>query len=117
MIAFQRGQIWVVNFDPSVGHEYKKIRPALIIQQDRYIPLSSLLTVIPLSSQTAKRVELDVLIGKDAQNRLMRNSLLKTCQISSFDKSRFIKYIGTVNNKIMKLADTRIQWFLLGKFV
>ena len=27
MSNFQRGQIWLVNFDPSFGHEYKKIRP------------------------------------------------------------------------------------------
>ncbi|MBN1999823.1 type II toxin-antitoxin system PemK/MazF family toxin [candidate division KSB1 bacterium] len=33
----QRNQIWLVNFDPSFGHEYKKIRPALILQNNEYI--------------------------------------------------------------------------------
>ena len=64
MSTFQRGQIWLVNFDPSFGHEYKKIRPALIVQNNRYIESGNLLTVIPISSQITKRVELDVLLKK-----------------------------------------------------
>lgn len=115
MKPFQRGQIWLVNFDPSFGHEYKKIRPALIVQHDRYIPTTTLLTVIPLSSQLTKRKVLDVLITKDAQNRLMKDSLLKTSQISSFDKRRFIKYVGTLNDMLIKQIDTQIQSFLFGK--
>ncbi len=115
MTPFQRGQLWLVNFDPSVGHEYQKIRPALVIQQNRYIPLSNLLTVIPLSSQTTKSVAIDLLIPKDAQNRLMKDSLVKTYQISSFDKSRFIKYIGHLNPTQMNQVDMQIQLFLFGK--
>ncbi len=115
MKPFRRGQIWLVNFDPSVGHEYRKIRPALIIPHDHYIPLGNLLTVIPLSSQTAKLGTCDVLIKKNKQNRLMKDSLLKTYQISSFDKSRFIKFIGILNHDIMKQIDVQIQCFLFGK--
>ena len=37
MRPFQRGHVWLVNFDPSVGHEYQKVRPALIIQQNTYL--------------------------------------------------------------------------------
>lgn len=115
MKTFQRGQLWLVNFDPSLGHEYRKIRPALIIQHDQYISNRSLLTVIPLSSQTAKIIDLDLLIYKDKHNRLMKNSLLKTRQISSFDKRRFIKYIGRVDKVTMQEVDHRIQQFLFGK--
>ncbi len=115
MKPFQRGQLWLVNCDPSVGHEYQKIRPVLVIQQNRYIPLSNLLTVIPLSSQTAKSVALDLLIPKDAQNHLMKDSLVKTYQISSFDESRFIKYIGHLNTTQMNQVDTQIHLFLFGK--
>ncbi|MEW5767983.1 MAG: type II toxin-antitoxin system PemK/MazF family toxin [bacterium] len=84
MSKFARGQIWLVNFDLSFGHEYKKVRPALIVQNDRYIESSNLLTVIPISSQTIKQTALDILIKKDSQNRLMTDSLLKIKQISSF---------------------------------
>ncbi len=115
MKPFQRGQLWLVNFDPSFGHEYKKIRPALIVQHDRYISTTTLLTVIPLSSQLTKRMVLDVLIPKDAQSRLMKDSLLKTSQISSFDKRRFIKYVGRLNDDVIQHIDTQIHCFFFGK--
>ena len=114
MMKYQRGQIWIVNFDPSIGHEYKKVRPALVVQHDRYISSGSLLTVIPVSSQVAKRTELDVILEKNDQNRLMKNSLLKTKQISSFDKKRFLKFIVTFDEQTMKTVDNNIQLFFFG---
>ena len=116
MRPFQRGHVWLVNFDPSVGHEYQKVRPALIIQQNTYLAGAlSLLTVIPISSQVIKRSELDLLVTPDSQNRLLKPSLLKTQQISSFDKRRFIKYIGTLNDDTLHRIDEQLQLFLFGK--
>lgn len=114
MKKYQRGQIWLVNFDPSIGHEYKKVRPALIIQDEVYISSGSLLTVIPISSQITKLTELDVVLEKDPHNRLMKNSLLKTKQISSFDKKRFVKFIGTLDKQTMRTVDNNLQLFLFG---
>lgn len=112
MSSFRCGQIWLVNFDPSFGHEYKKVRPALIIQNNSYIESSDLLTVIPISSQITKQTELDILLRKDTQNRLMTDSLLKTKQISSFDKRRFIKLVGFANEETMKKIKMTIGDFL-----
>lgn len=112
MSKFQRGQIWLVNFDPSFGHEYKKVRPALIIQNNKYIEYSNLLTVIPISSQITKQTELDILLRKDSKNRLMTDSLIKTKQVSSFDKRRFIKLIGIINEEAKKKVKENIQIFL-----
>ena len=90
----KQGEIWLVDFDPSFGHEYQKVRPALIVESDVYISLGNLVTVVPISSQIHKSGILDVLISKDTANRLMSDSLAKTRQISSFDSRRFIKKIG-----------------------
>lgn len=30
----RRGEVYLVSFDPTVGHEIKKTRPAVIIQND-----------------------------------------------------------------------------------
>ena len=43
MPEFKQRQIWLVNFDPSFGHEYRKVRPALVLQANAYIQLSNLL--------------------------------------------------------------------------
>lgn len=112
MKRFRRGQIWLVNFDPSFGHEYRKVRPALIIEKDEYIPSGKLLTVVPISSKTTKQTPLDFLLEKDSKNRLMNDSLVKIKQVSSFDKRRFIKYIGIVNPETMKQIDRNLRLFL-----
>ena len=112
MKVYQRGQIWLVNFDPSFGHEYRKVRPALIVENDEYINAGSLLTIVPISSQTTKQTSLDVLLEKDSQNRLIIDSLIKIKQVSSFDKRRFIKHIGFVNTKMMETIDKNLCLFL-----
>ncbi len=30
-----RGELWLVNFDPAIGHEIKKSRPAVIVQNEK----------------------------------------------------------------------------------
>jgi mRNA interferase MazF len=95
------GCIYLVNFDPSIGREYRKVRPALVVQSDTIISISPLVTVIPVSSKIDMRQAHDILIVRDAKNRLLSDSLIKTYQISSFDKRRFIHYIGKANESVM----------------
>jgi mRNA interferase MazF len=114
MKKFERGQIWLVNFEPSFGHEYQKVRPALIIQNEKYIDSGNLLTVIPISSQIANPEELDILIKVSEQNRLMKDSLLKMRHISSFDRRRFIKLVGVAGKETMDKVDRCLQLFIFG---
>jgi len=109
---YKQGQIWLVNFDPSFGHEYQKTRPALIIEADVYLPLGSLITVVPISSQVSKSNLLDVMLPKDEANRLISDSLIKTRQISSFDQRRFIKLIGACIPSILQNVLSNVSLYL-----
>jgi len=111
-MKFKQKQIWLINFDPSFGHEYQKVRPAVIIEDSLYIQSGNLITVIPISSITGKPVELDVYLAKDNTNRLMKDSLIKTHQISSFDNRRFIKYIGDCNPQVFKDLQENVKKYL-----
>ena len=111
-MVFAQKQIWLVNFDPAFGHEYRKIRPALILQDTKYINIGNLLTVVPISSRVEKRVELDVLLAKDKNNRLVKDSLVKTYQISSFDKRRFIKYLGLCDDEVFNSIQKNVIDYL-----
>ncbi|MFQ5677642.1 MAG: type II toxin-antitoxin system PemK/MazF family toxin [bacterium] len=42
----------------------------------------------------------------------MKDSLVKIKQVSSFDKRRFIKYIGNVNLETMKQINRNLRLFL-----
>ncbi len=95
------GHIYLVNFDPSVGREYQKVRPALVIQSNRITADSDLVTVMPISSKVEKAEPNDIIIKKSTSTRLLHDSVVKVRQISSFDKRRFIHRIGNVESNIM----------------
>jgi len=95
-----QGEIYLVNFEPSVGREYRKVRPALVIQSKKID--SSLVTVMPISSNIQSWQDPDILVQKDTKNRLMCDSVIKVRQVSSFDKRRFIKKIGEVNSPVIR---------------
>ena len=109
---YKQGDIWLVDFDPGIGHEYQKVRPALLLENSNYVSLGNLLTVAPISSQIQKAGLLDVLIPKNDMNRLINDSILKTRQISSFDKRRFIKRIGTCQADVLASALQNVVLFL-----
>lgn len=112
MREFQQGQIRIINFDPSFGHEFKKVRPDLIVQSNDYMEYGSLLTIIPISSKIEKKVELDVFLPRTTNNRLMKDSLIKTRQISSFDKKRFIKFVGNCEVNVLQLVKDMLRRYL-----
>lgn len=102
------GGIYWVIFDPSVGHEYKGKRPAVVIQSDAQLSKSNLITVMPLTSQITKLHKDNILVKADKQNCLYTDSLIKVHNIQSFDVARFVKKTGVMDNSIMQ----KIQEYL-----
>ena len=108
----KQGDIYLVKFDPSVGHEYQKTRPALIIQSQETIKNSSLVSVLPITSKLENYEEPDVPIERDSTNRLSTDSLIMVRQISTFDKSRVLGKIGEVNSPVLR----RVRGYLRKHF-
>jgi len=98
------GNIYFVNFAPSVGHEFQGVRPAVVIESDRQLAKSNLVTVMPLTSKIDKAHSDDIFVKQTKNNGLFRDSLIKVHNIESFDQSRFIKKIGKLdNNELQKI--------------
>lgn len=97
----KQGDIYLTDFDPSVGHEYKKERPSVIVSGNSVIKGSALITVMPITSNIINKDSANIEIKKDAINKLHKDSLIKVRDIYSFDQTRFKAKIGTVSDSIM----------------
>lgn len=95
------GEIWSVVYLGSIGHEYKKDRPVLIIESNQQLNITNIITLVPLTSKIENKHEDDILVKKNNINGLKYDCLIKPHHISSFDRSRFIRKIGEVDEEIL----------------
>lgn len=93
----KKGEVYLVNFDPTIGHEAKKKRPAIILSNDIHNQFSPLATVAPLSSNTKNVYPFEVYIPRGLAN-LDADSKIMIIQLRSVDKKRLLKKIGSIDN-------------------
>lgn len=55
MRDYRYGSIWLVNFEPSIGTEIKKTRPALIISDSEFNQLRTKVTLLPIQDFIIRR--------------------------------------------------------------
>jgi mRNA interferase MazF len=94
-----RGDIWLINLDPTLGHEQSGIRPALIISDDLLNQsLAELVIVLPITSKN-KGISSHVEIHSDF---LPTISYITTEDIRSVSVERLIKRIGSVDSFVLQ---------------
>ena len=72
----KRREVWWVNFDPSVGGEIKKKRPAVIISNDASNKFLNRVQVIPLTSKTERIYPSEaVVVFQGEENKAMADQL------------------------------------------
>lgn len=92
-----RGEIWMVNFDPAVGAEIQKLRPALVVSVDA-IGRLPLRMVVPITDWKASYAHYPwfVPIPADADNGLTKDSGADAFQTKSVSLARFVRLVGIV---------------------
>src|SRR5438105_15883114 len=65
----RRGEVWWVSFDPSIGGEIQKTRPAIVISNDAANNALNRVIVIPITSQVAKVYPGEALIILNGEQR------------------------------------------------
>src|SRR3990167_7799260 len=93
----KRGEIYLTNFDPAVGSEIQKTRPALILQNDICNQFSNITIVSAITATSNKhRYPMEVEIAR-GEGGLDRDSLIALSQIRTIDKSRLIHKLGSAD--------------------
>ena len=94
----RKGEIWLINLDPTVGAEIKKSRPAIIVNEDA-IGILPLRVIVPLTDWKDHYAIAPwmVRVDPDARNGLSKPSAADAFQIRSVAKERFIRQMGGIS--------------------
>lgn len=109
MKSVVRGEVCLVQFDPTVGSEIRKTRPALIIQNDvanRYSPIT---IVAAISSKFDDKLYPTEVLIRAGEAGLKQDSVILFDQIRTIDKVRIVKKLGKISSFTLKRADIALK--------
>ena len=105
----KRGEIYLVSFDPTVGAEIQKMRPALVLQNDIANEHSPITIVAAITSQFDDTLYPTEVLIQPPEGGLTVNSVVLLNQVRSIDKRRLVKRLGKLTDETMMLVNQAIQ--------
>lgn len=101
-MIIRQSEVWLINLDPTVGSEMKKIRPCIVINDDNVGILPSK-TVVPISgwNDIYAQVPWMILLEATPQNGLSKHSAADAFQIRNVSHKRFVKKVGSIDEHLL----------------
>lgn len=106
-----RGEIWMLNFDPTRGHEQAGTRPALIISVDIFnAGPADLVIGLPITNRS-KGVRSHVAV-QPPEGGLSVSSFIKCEDVRSVARERLLRRLGSISAKTMAEVEDRLRILL-----
>jgi mRNA interferase MazF len=105
----RRGEVYLVAFDPTVGSEIQRTRPALIIQNDignRHSPITIVAAITSQFEESLYPTEVRI---TPPEGGLTTPSVVLLNQIRSIDRRRLVRRLGSVRTETMERVNRAIQ--------
>ncbi len=104
----RRGEVYLVAFDPTVGSEIRKTRPAVVIQNDVGNRTAPITIVAALSSQVEEPLYPFEVLVQPREGGLVKRSVVLLNQIRTVDRERLIRRLGALTPDTMRRVDRAI---------
>jgi mRNA interferase MazF len=100
----QRSDVWWVNFDPSIGGEIKKKRPAVIISNNASNKFLNRVQVVPLSSKTERLYPSEAsVVFEGKESKAMAD------QLATVSKARLFRRAGVLSPEDMQKVEEAVK--------
>ncbi|WP_066546171.1 type II toxin-antitoxin system PemK/MazF family toxin [Clostridium sp. AT4] len=107
-MTIKKGDIYYADLTPVVGSEQGGIRPVLIIQNDIGNYYSPTVIAAAITSRFQKHsIPTHIQLEQEVRG-LRRNSVILLEQVSTIDRMRLKRYIGSLNGSMMQKVDRAI---------
>ena len=100
-----RGEVYFVAFDPTLGAEIRKTRPALILQNDIANRSSPITIVAAITSKFDEELYPTEVLVRVPEGGLDADSVVLLNQIRSVDRRRLMRRVGRLRPETMRLVD------------
>ena len=102
-MRINRGEIWRVSLDPTIGSEIRKTRPVVVVSSDAIgaLPIKLVAPLTEWKDYLAQNIW-HVKVAPDSTNGLRKISAVDTLQLRGVDTQRFVQKLGSVSPSVMR---------------
>lgn len=108
MALIKRGEVYLVNFDPTLGAEAKKTRPALVVSNDINNAHSPIVSISPITSNVTRVYSFETEVPPGAGGLKVRSKIMVN-QTRAVDKIRVIKKLGQLPANLMEEVNRALK--------
>jgi mRNA interferase MazF len=101
----RRGDVFLVTFDPTIGAEIRKTRPAVVIQNDVGNRAGSTTIVAAITSQVKSPLYPFEVLVPSGEGGLGKSSVVLLNQIRTIDRARLVRRLGALRRETMARVD------------